>query len=210
MVAYLISGGPVMIPLALCSIVGVAAFFERMWSLRRSNVIPRGALVELLELVRQGRFDEALAVCQKRDNALSRVFATGVKMRGHSRPVIKERLEEVGRREAAELERFVPVMSTVASISTLLGLLGTVGGMILTFESLVAAGHGDAAALATGIAQALVTTFAGLAIAIPLIVVHRITLAKVDGLLLDLEEGSLALLDLVADEVVVVRVEKAS
>lgn len=199
-----------MIPIGVASIVGFAAFLERLWALRRGRVLPRGAMVEMLELTRQGRFDEALAICKRRDVALTRIFEIGLRMRGQPRSVIKERLEEAGRREAAELERFVPVMSTVASISTLLGLLGTVGGMIMTFEALVAAGKGDAAALAQGIAQALITTFAGLAVAIPMIVAHRVAMARVDNLLLDLEEASLALLELVSEPTSAERAEKAS
>jgi biopolymer transport protein ExbB len=210
LIEYLIAGGPVMIPIGVASIVGFAAFLERLWALRRGRVLPRGMMVEMLELTRQGRFDEALTICKKRDVALTRIFEVGLRMKGQPRSVIKERLEEVGRREAAELERFVPVMSTVASISTLLGLLGTVGGMIMTFEALVAAGKGDAAALAQGIAQALITTFAGLAVAIPMVVAHRVAMARVDNLLLDLEEASLALLELVSEPTQAERAEKAS
>ena len=107
------------------------------------------------------------------------------------RTEIKERLEEVGRREAAELERFIPVLGTIASIAPLLGLLGTVLGMILTFQAIqVEGGLADVGDLAGGISQALVTTFAGLCVGIPAVMANRYLLSRVDGLLLDLEEAS--------------------
>ena len=116
--------------------------------------------------------------------------------RERTRSAIKERLEEVGRREAAELERFIPVLGTIASIAPLLGLLGTVLGMILTFQAIQnEGGMADVSALAGGISQALVTTFAGLCVGIPAVMANRFLLARVDGLLLDLEEVSLGVLE---------------
>ncbi len=117
-------------------------------------------------------------------------------MRGQSRTVIKERIEEVGRREAAEMERNVPVLGTIASISPLLGLLGTVGGMILTFQVISEEGSANVGSLAEGISQALITTFAGLSVGIPAVVANRFVLSRVDALLLDLEELSLSVLEI--------------
>lgn len=199
-VQYIISGGPVMIPIAIASVIGVAAFLERLWSLRRSRIVPRGHVVELVELARQGRFTDAQALCRKRDTAVSRIADIALELRGAPRATIKERLEEIGRREAADLERFLGVIGTVASLGPLLGLLGTVGGMILTFQGVQAAGTGDVHALAGGIAQALVTTFAGLCVAIPAVIAHRYLTSRVDSLLVDLEEASLVLLELVSAE----------
>lgn len=200
MIEYLVAGGPIMIPIGLASIVALAAFLERLWALRQQRVVPRGFLVEVVELTRQGRTDEARALCKKRDAAVSRILEVALDNRGQPRASIKERLEEVGRREAAELERFVPVLATVGALGPLLGLLGTVGGMILTFEAIKIAGAGEIGQLAGGIAQALITTFAGLTVAIPAVVAHRYLLSRVDGLLVDLEESSLIVLDLVADD----------
>ncbi|TNE87385.1 MAG: MotA/TolQ/ExbB proton channel family protein [Deltaproteobacteria bacterium] len=184
-----------MIPIALCSIVAVAVFLERTWALRRARVAPRSFALQILALAEQGRFDDAVAACRSADTAASRVLAIAVENRGRSRAVIKERIEEVGRREAAEMERGIPVLGTIASIAPLLGLLGTVGGMIVTFQAIQSSGLGNVGSLAGGISQALITTFAGLTVGIPAVVANRWLLSRVDGLLLDLEEASLALLD---------------
>lgn len=196
MIETLVAGGPVMIPIGLCSFVAIAVFLERLWSLRRGAVVPRSFCVELLELIRQGRFDDARTLCRKRNIAAARVLEVAVAARTSTRSGIKERLEEVGRREAAELERFIPVLGTIASIAPLLGLLGTVLGMILTFQAIqTEGGLADVGDLAGGISQALVTTFAGLCVGIPAVMANRFLLARVDALLLDLEEVSVHVLD---------------
>ena len=204
MIEYAMTGGPVMVPIALCSLIALATFLERMWTLRREKVVPGSFSSELVELVRQQRWGDAKALCRKWDVAASRVVEVALEVRSHSRSDIKERLEEVGRREAAELESYIPVLGTIAAIAPLLGLLGTVGGMILTFQVIETQGNvtnvGD---LAGGISQALVTTFAGLSVGIPAVMANRYLLARVDNLLLDLEELSLGVLDLLtmsADE----------
>jgi biopolymer transport protein ExbB len=197
----LVAGGPVMIPIGLCSVVALATFLERLWSLRRGAVVPSSLAVELIELLRQGRDGDALTLCRKRDVPIARVIEVAVEARGRPRSHIKERVEEVGRREAAELERYVPILGTIASIAPLLGLLGTVGGMILTFEVIAEQGGvTDVAPLAGGISQALITTFAGLSVGIPAVVANRYVLSKVDGLLVDMEEVSLGVIDLLAGD----------
>jgi biopolymer transport protein ExbB len=199
LIETLMAGGPVMIPIGLCSVVALATFFERMWSLRRSAVIPNALCVEAIELLRQERAGDALTLCRKHDVSVARVLEVAIEARGADRSLIKERVEEVGRREAADLERYIPVLGTIASISPLLGLLGTVGGMILTFDVIAEQGGvTDVAPLAGGISQALITTFAGLSVGIPAVVANRYLLSKVDGLLVDLEEVSLGVVDLIA------------
>jgi len=197
LIDYLVAGGPVMIPIGLCSLIGVATFVERMVRLRRERIIPPSFAAELVELIRQERWGDALALCRKWDVAASRVLEVAIEVRSQGRVRIKERLEEVGRREAAEMERFIFVLGIVASIAPLLGLLGTVGGMILTFQVIEAQGTvtnvGD---FAGGISQALITTFAGLSVGIPSVVANRYLLARVDSLLIDLEELSLGVLDM--------------
>lgn len=190
-----------MVPIGLCSIVALAVFLERAWALRRARVAPRSFCVQVLTLAEQGRFDDAEAACRSRDIPAGRVLAMAIEHRGSARGLIKERVEEVGRREAAEMERGIPVLGTIASIAPLLGLLGTVGGMILTFKVIQTAGLGNVGSLAGGISQALVTTFAGLTVGIPSLVANRWLLSRVDGLLLDMEEASLAILDALEPEV---------
>lgn len=196
MIDYIVAGGPVMVPILLCSVVALATFLERVWSLRRQRVVPNGFVAEAMELVRQRRWGDALRLARSRDVAVARILEVALEAREQPRHGIKERLEEVGRREATELERYVPVLGTVASISPLLGLLGTVGGMILTFDIIQTQGMGDVGSLAGGISQALISTFAGLTVAIPALVANRYLLARVDQLLVELEEVSLGVLQL--------------
>ncbi|MFT7521241.1 MAG: biopolymer transport protein ExbB [Kiritimatiellia bacterium] len=196
---YLWAGGPVMIPIALCSVIALAAFFERIVALRSSRVVPRGFVVKIIELLRQDRFDDALIACRKGESAIARVLEVAIQVRGAPRTNIKERLEEVGRREAADLERFIPVVGTIASISPLLGLLGTVGGMIATFAVIQDQGLGNVDQLAGGISQALITTFAGLSVGIPALIANRFLLGRVDRLAIDLEDASLQVLELVSE-----------
>jgi biopolymer transport protein ExbB len=110
-------------------------------------------------------------------------------------------VEEVGRREAAELERYVPVVATVASVGPLLGLLGTVAGMIMTFNAIEGGGIGKMEFVAGGIGQALITTFGGLVVAIPAVIGHRFLLTRVDSLVIDLEEIALGVVDLLTTPV---------
>jgi biopolymer transport protein ExbB len=196
---HIVAGGPVMIPIGLCSVVALAAFLERLWSLRRGRIVPQQASMQLIELVRQQRWDDALTLCRSTPVAVSRVVEVALSLRGQPRAVIKERLEEVGRREAADMERYIPIVGTIAAISPLLGLLGTVGGMIITFQVIQEQGLGNVGSLAGGISQALVTTFAGLCVGIPAVVANRYLLARVDDLLLELEEVALGVLETIAE-----------
>ncbi len=177
------------------SLVGLAAFFERLFALRRGRVVPESMRIELLELVRQGRLADAITTCRKDDGPLGRVVEVIVAHAGQPRADIKELAEEVGRRESADLERFTGVVGIVASVAPLLGLLGTVWGMIQTFDVIQANGMGDIGRMAGGISTALVTTFGGLSVGIPALMGHRYLLSRVDELTLELEEASLYILD---------------
>lgn len=196
----LVAGGPVMVPIGLLSLIALAVFLERLWALRRSAVVPSSFLAELFALLDQGRPDDAVTLCRKHDIAAARILESALVSTDVTRAGLKERLEEVGRREAAELERWVPVLGTIASVAPLLGLLGTVLGMILTFQAIqTQGGAADVGHLAGGISQALVTTFAGLCVGIPAVMANRFLLSRVDGLLLELEDAGLSLLDRLTD-----------
>ncbi|MBX2803826.1 MAG: MotA/TolQ/ExbB proton channel family protein [Myxococcales bacterium] len=199
MIDTLVAGGAIMIPILACSIVALATFFERLWSLRRARVVPPAFGVELVDLVRQERWNDALTLCRKRDVAIARILEVAIEARSEPRSLIKERVEEVGRREAAELERYTAVLGTIASISPLLGLLGTVWGMIVTFQVIEQQGV-EVGALAGGISQALITTFGGLFVGIPTLVANRYVLSRVDSLVLDLEEVALGIVNLMAED----------
>lgn len=195
MIEFLVSGGPVMVPIALASVIALAAFLERAVALRRGRVVPRSFSVELEELLKQKRWADAVTLCRKSDTAVARVVDVAVAARGESRAEIKERVEEVGRRESAELERYTGVLGTVANVAPLLGLLGTVWGMILTFEVIKEQGIGNPASLAGGISQALITTMAGLSVGIPALIAYRWVLSKADDLVLEMEEVALDALE---------------
>lgn len=189
------SGGAIMAVIFVFSLVGLAAFFERLFALRRGRVVPESVRVELLELVRQDRLADAITACRKDDGPLGRIVEVIVSHAGQPRAEVKELAEEVGRRESAELERFTGVVGIVASVAPLLGLLGTVWGMIQTFDVIQANGMGDIGRMAGGISTALVTTFGGLSVGIPALMGHRFLLSRVDELTLELEEASLFILD---------------
>ncbi|MDD9940688.1 MAG: MotA/TolQ/ExbB proton channel family protein [Myxococcales bacterium] len=191
-------GGPVMIPIILASIAGFAVFVARLWTLRRDRVVPRQAFDSVRALVAQYRAPEAAAECTMGQSSLERILATGLHHAGAPRVDIKERMEEVGRREYAELSRYVSVVGVVATIEPLLGLLGTVTGMIGVFQGVVGGGVGDPAALASGIWSALITTAAGLTTGIPAYLGWRYLMAKVDDRMQELEAHALLVLDMIA------------
>ncbi len=194
-IEYIRSGGPVMIPILLASVVAMATTLERLWALRRGRVMPRSFRREVVELIRQQRWGDALAACRKRDAPAARLIEVAVVHRAEPRERIKERMEEIGRREASDLERNLPLLGTIGSVATLLGLLGTVGGMILTFQVIGGSDTPEVSAMAVGISQALVCTFGGLCVAIPSVVANRWLTSRVDLLTIDLEEFSIEVLD---------------
>lgn len=193
----LAKGGIVMIPIIVCSVVVLTIVFERFWMLRRRRLFPPGVFDQVEELVRKGRVDEAMSFCRRHDTPMTRLILTALRNAGHGRDVVKEAVEEVGRREAAHLERYVNALGTIANVSTLLGLLGTVSGMIKAFEVISQQGVGNPSLLAGGISEALVATAAGLATAIPAFIAYRYFLGRVDRAVLDLEHVSLHFVDLV-------------
>jgi biopolymer transport protein ExbB len=189
-------GGPLMYPILLCSVMALAIFLERIWTFYR---IRRGTdllVREVESLANKGHIDEALVVCQRSGSPLSRIFIAALRASGRSRDHLKTVVEEVGSRETAPLEKYLGLMGTIATISPLLGLLGTVLGMIEAFTVIATHGAGTPATLGGGISQALITTAAGLAVAIPTILLHKYLSSRVDRIALDFEEYSLRLVDL--------------
>ena len=117
MYQYLVKGGILMVPILLCSVVGLAVFFERLWTLRPGRIIPRDLLRRCEDLVRRGQIEEAMALCRRSRSPTGRVLQSALKNAGLGREAIKESVQEVGRREAAHLERYVGVLGTVANVS---------------------------------------------------------------------------------------------
>jgi biopolymer transport protein ExbB len=195
-----VKGGILMYPIAFCSIIALGIFLERIWVLRRGHVLPRDFLIEVEDLVMRRKRPEAISLCKRNNSSIAHVVRVGIENYGKKRDVIKEKIEEVGRREAASLERYINVIGTIAGVSPLLGLLGTVSGMIKSFNIISMQGVADPTSLAGGISEALITTAAGLVVAIPTFVIYRYLSNKADSLILEMEENSIRMVDLVKRE----------
>jgi biopolymer transport protein ExbB len=200
MYQFVMKGGVLMYPILLCSILTLAILFERLFALRRSRVIPEKFIIEVSDLVRQGRMEDAMTKCRLNDSSIARVLMAGISRHTKPHQQIKEAIEDVGRLEAANLERFLNVIGTIAGIAPLLGLLGTVTGMIKAFNVISHAGIGNPQMLAGGISEALITTAAGLVVAIPAFVFYKILRSRVDKRILRMERVSLEILDLIGQE----------
>ncbi|MDR3038485.1 MAG: MotA/TolQ/ExbB proton channel family protein [Candidatus Adiutrix sp.] len=191
-------GGWVMYPLIAASLVVVALTLERLWVIRRERVMPRSFLVSISGLLDRRQYDQVDFLSRGEESAAARLVALALKMGGRRRSLFKDYLEEAGRREAQNLTAHLGVLSLVAALSPLLGLLGTVSGMINAFNSIAAEGIGNPGLLAGGISEALLTTAAGLCVAIPTLVVHRALLSRAETLIGELEELSSDLLEALA------------
>jgi len=199
MIDFFTKGGIFMYPILLCSITALAIFFERLWNLRSSQVVPLDFVREVEALIRKGNIPDATMRCQQNRSSIARILLTGIKNVGKRREIIKEYLEEVGRQESASLERFVEGLGTIAGVSTLLGLLGTVSGMIKIFSVISTQSVVNPGSLAGGISEALITTYAGLTVAIPTIVMYKYLQSKTNALILLMEEHSIRLVDLLKE-----------
>ena len=192
MLEILQKGGWTMLPLALCSLVAMSVIVERLiWGPNRRRVLPQAFLAEIEDLLSRRRFEELLGVCRVRNSALARLITTAIQHRHKPRAELHQTLETAGRREAIQLQRFLGILGTIAVISPLLGLLGTVFGMIQTFTVIQSQGIGNAAALAGGISEALITTATGLTIAIPCLVFYRFFLHQSRRLIVEMEAFAL-------------------
>ncbi|MCX4245529.1 MotA/TolQ/ExbB proton channel family protein [Paraliomyxa miuraensis] len=195
-------GGPLMWVILVTSIVGVAVFLERLWSLQRSRVLPRAFVDRIRAMVTKGKTAEALLLCEENGSSIALLMAAALRAYGHDkdRAEIKEMVEEVGNREVAGLDRNVEVVGTVASASPLIGLLGTVIGMIQVFQGFVETyPQVRPDAFAQGIWQALITTAAGLTVAIPMLVAYKFLQGRNDRLIVAMEEDAMGIVDLLED-----------
>lgn len=202
---FLSKGGWLMIPILGASVVGLAFFLERLWALQRTRILPP----RFLDLVRQklgeGEFEEALQMCRANSSPVAAMLEAGISHAGARREVIKEVMLEKGERELFFMERFTNALGAIATVTPLMGLLGTVLGMIEVFQGVVGqAGQGgavDAGALAAGIWEALITTAAGLTVAIPIYLGYRYIMSRIDRHAVEMEDINLEALDhLVADD----------
>ncbi len=196
MLDLLSKGGPFMWPIGVCSVIALAIFLERVFVYFRIRRGSDALLRDVEKLAAAQKYDEAVIICQRAGSPLARIFISALRAAGRSREQIKILVEEAGNRESAPLSRYLGLLATIANISPLLGLLGTVWGMIEAFNVIALQGVGTPATLGGGISQALITTAAGLTVAIPTILGHRYLTSRADRVTLEMEEYSLHLVDL--------------
>ncbi len=194
MLEILIAGGWLMLPIVLCSVLAVAIIIERFWTLRTSRVLPPGIPERVRSWAKQRELDQKHIEQLRRNSPLGRVLAAALDNRDRARDVVKEAVEDTGRHVVYELERFLNTLGTIAGITPLLGLLGTVIGMIKVFSAIVVHGVGDPAQLAGGISEALITTAAGLTVAIPSYFFYRYFRGKVRACVITMEKQALGLI----------------
>lgn len=195
MLEMVIAGGIMMLPLLSCSIVALAIVIERFWTLQKKRVVPDNLVAQVWQWARAGSLDERRVQTLKAGSPLGRVLAAGLANRHRDRDSMKEGIEEVGRHVVFELGRYINVLGTIASIGPLLGLLGTVLGMIRIFSAVTKQGVSDPSILAGGIAEALITTASGLVVAIPALVFYRYFNRRIEGFVVGMEGEAIKLVE---------------
>lgn len=191
------SGGWLMFPIILCSIVAFAIIGERLWSLQRKRIIPKHLVAQIWHMQSKGQVTAEQISSVRSSSPLGRVLAAGLSNVNNSREVMKESIEETGRHVVYELERYMNSLGTIAAITPLLGLLGTVIGMIKVFSVITSQGVGNPAVLAGGISEALITTAAGLSVAIPSLMTHRYFRGLIDGLVVFMEQEAIKMVEVI-------------
>jgi biopolymer transport protein ExbB len=187
------AGGIVMVPIILCSILAVAITLERLWTLREQRVVPAELTDKVWQWVENRALSDKQVQALQQHSPLGSVLAAGLATRHRDRAVMVQAIEDAGRHVAHDLERYLNTLGTIAAASPLLGLLGTVTGMIRTFKAITVAGIGNPTAMAGGIAEALITTAAGLLVAIPALFAYRYLRGRVDALVIQMEKESIKL-----------------
>ena len=195
MVEIVKSGGWLMVPIILCAIVAMGIMLERFWTLQQKRVIPEDLTSKVWGWVKKDQIDQGQIQTLHQGSALGQILAAGLINRDRERAVMKDSIEETGRHVVHELQRYLDTLGTVAAISPLLGLLGTVIGMVKVFAAITTHGVGNPTVLAGGIAEALITTAAGLTVAIPALIGYRFYSSRVDTLVVDMEKEAIKLVE---------------
>jgi len=193
----LAKGGPIMLVIVVCSALVVAVIIERFWALvvRSKEIVNPELFNQVVSSLKEGKTEPALALCQSQASSLARIFQAGIRHCQLERGAIREAMEDAGRREAESIGKYLNLLATLADVSLLLGLLGTVSGMIKLFGVISEQGPGNPSALAGGIAEALLTTAAGLCVAIPARLAYRYFSSRVARLVGALEDYASEFLD---------------
>jgi biopolymer transport protein ExbB len=189
------AGGWLMAPIIACSVIAVAIVLERLWTLQRKRVLPANLVAQVWDWVQKHEFDAQHIQQVHQSSPLGQVLAAGLASRNAPREVMKEAIEDAGRHVVHDLERYLNPLGTIAAITPLLGLLGTVSGMIRAFTAITAQGVGNPTVLAGGIAEALITTAAGLTVAIPSLIAYRFLRGRVDGLVVMIEKEAIRFIE---------------
>ncbi len=190
------AGGWLMLPLFACSVIAIAIIAERFWSLQTKRIAPPELITQIWQWLRYDQVDKNRIHALQQDSPLGQVLAAGLVNRNCTREITKEGIEDVGRHVTLSLERNLNTLGTIAAITPLLGLLGTVIGMIKVFAVITTEGVGNPETLAGGISEALITTATGLVVAIPSLIFYRYFRGKISRLVVDMEEQALKLIEI--------------
>ncbi len=189
------SGGWLMLPIIICSVISVAIILERLWTLQIGRVLPNNLTRQVWSWVSRDELDHGHIKSLQDGSPLGEILAAGLTNRQNQREIMKESIEDTGRQVVHDLERYLNTLGTIAAVTPLLGLLGTVIGMVKVFAAITTHGVGDPTVLAGGISEALITTAAGLSVAIPSLIGYRYLRGKVDALVVRMEKEAVTLVE---------------
>lgn len=196
MLALFTAGGWLMLPLLICSVIAVGIIAERFWSLQTKHISPPELITQIWQWLQFEQVDESRIRALQDNSPLGRILAAGLSSRNAPRDITKENIEDVGRHVTLLLERNLNTLGTIAAIAPLLGLLGTVIGMIKVFAVITTEGVGNPETLAGGISEALITTATGLVVAIPSLIFYRYFRGKINALVVDMEQQAMKLIEI--------------
>lgn len=200
MLELVTAGGLLMIPILLCSVIVLAICIERLYTLNASKIAPPHLLASVWQQLKADQLDTVKLKTLKQSSPLGRILAAGLSNAYHGREVMKESIQDAASHVVHELERYLNTLGTIAAVTPLMGLLGTVMGMIKVFAEIMAQGTGNASVLAGGISEALITTAAGLSVAIPALIMHRYFIGRIDSIVVELEQETIKLVDALHSE----------
>ncbi len=189
------SGGWLMIPILFCSAFALSIILERLWTLQQKRVLPRDLAAKVWNWVKSDQLDQRHIRALHQSSPLGQILAAGLTNRHRDRGIIKESIQDTGRHVVHEMERFLNPLGTIAAISPLLGLLGTVIGMVKVFTAITTHGVGNPTMLAGGISEALITTAAGLSVAIPALIGYRYLRRRIETLVVEMEKEAIKLVE---------------
>jgi biopolymer transport protein ExbB len=195
MIEIVKSGGLIMVPIILCAIIAMGIILERYWTLQSRKVIPEDLTSKVWGWVEKDALDQQQIQTLHQGSALGQILAAGLINRDRERVIMKDSIEDTGRHVVHEMQRYLDTLGTIAAVSPLLGLLGTVIGMVKVFTAITTHGVGNPTVLAGGIAEALITTAAGLTVAIPALIGYRYFRNRIDTLVVDMEKEAIKLVE---------------